>query len=104
MARMDHHRTPKGTSPTTDPQRAVVLPFRTQERRGRRRRTGAAKADRRRVLLGPLIEPADVEVNAEWDLLITRAVQAWCWRDPESVRGVEECLSRIKPLVTFDWS
>jgi len=102
---MDHRRAPKGVSPTTDPQRAVVLPFRTQERRGRRRSAGAAKADRRRVaLLGPLIEPADLEVNAEWDLLITRAVQAWCWRDPESVRAVEECLSGIKPLVTFDWS
>jgi hypothetical protein len=105
MAAMDHHRAPNGASPTTDPEQAVVLPFPTQERRARRRRARAEKAARRRVaLLGTLVEPLDVELNAEWDLLLTRAIQAWCWRDPDSIRTVEECLVRIKPSVTRDWS
>jgi hypothetical protein len=31
-------------------------------------------------------------------------VQAWCWRDPDSIRVVERCLARLKASVEADWS
>ena len=91
----------------TDHQRAVVLPFPTQAGGGSWKRPGGAPNAgevpsqwlRRRIVVLD-----DAQVNAEWDLLITNVVEAWCWRDPSSVRVVEECLARIKRLVENDWS
>jgi len=85
MARMDHER-------------SVVLPFPTRESRARRWRTEVTRSAPRPV------RPNDVDTNAEWDVLLTRAVQAWCWRDPDSIRVVEQCLARLKRSVKADWS
>jgi len=82
MARMNHER-------------PVVLPFPTEESRARRRRARISARPARRN---------DVDTNAEWDVLLTRAVQAWCWRDPDSIRVVERCLVRLKASVEADWS
>jgi hypothetical protein len=102
IAAMNDDRASRRISPTTDRERAVVLPFPTHESRGTRRRAGGAA----KAASGPglLVEPDDFDVNREWDLLITRAVQAWCWRDPGSIRVVEDCLARLKPPVESDWS
>jgi hypothetical protein len=88
----------------TDRRRTVVVPFRTPER-GRTPRRSGAEGDRR-TWVARFWELVDsgFDENAEWDLLITRTVQAWCWRDPGSVRAVEECLARLKASVERDWS
>ena len=78
-----------------DHQRPVVLPFPTEEGRARRRKTRMS---------GRPVRQNDVDANAEWDVLLTRAVQAWCWRDPDSIRVVEQCLARLKVSVEADWS
>ena len=78
-----------------DQQRPVVLPFPTEESRARRRRTRISARPGRQK------EP---DTNTEWDVLLTRAVQAWCWRDPDSIRVVEQCLARLKIAVDADWS
>jgi hypothetical protein len=82
-----------------DQQRSVVLPFPTQKSRDRRRKRSAATKSARRG-----VGQTDVDANAEWDVLLTRAVQAWCWRDPDSIRVVEQCLARLKVSVDADWS
>ena len=79
-----------------DHQRSVVLPFPPQDSRARRRRA--------RISARRLVRRNDVDTNAEWDVLLTRAVQAWCWRDPDSIRVVEQCLARLKASVEADWS
>jgi hypothetical protein len=106
IAAMNDDRASRRIFPTTDRQRAVVLPFPTQESRGTRRRAGGVTTAGRKRAPGPRlpVEPDDFDVNREWDLLITRVVQAWCWRDPGSIRVVEDCLARLKPPVESDWS
>jgi hypothetical protein len=42
-------------------------------------------------------------LNALWDELLVAVGDAWCWRDPESVRAVEESLERVKTRVVEDW-
>ena len=78
---------------------AVVLPFPTEDIREKRRRASAPKNSARRPG-----RQDDADTNAEWDVLLTRAVQAWCWRDPDSIRVVEQCLARLKVSVEVDWS
>jgi hypothetical protein len=46
----------------------------------------------------------DGEVNAEWDLLIRLATQAWSWRDPESLDVLEHTLSRLRNWIGHDWA
>jgi hypothetical protein len=46
----------------------------------------------------------DVGLNVDWDRLVALVMQAWCWRDPESVGAVERCLRRLKSVVDRDWS
>jgi hypothetical protein len=42
-------------------------------------------------------------VNAQWDELLVAVADAWCWRDPESVRAVAESLQRVRARVVEDW-
>jgi hypothetical protein len=87
--------------------KSVVVPFRRVSRPdrpgqstvGRLRSTacdagGAAAAQ----------ASTDGEINAEWDLLIRLATQAWSWRDPESLDVLEHTVSRIRNCIGHDWT
>jgi len=49
--------------------------------------------------------PADAEApaNAAWDELPRLALEAWCWRDPESLARLDACLARLRPDVEREW-
>ena len=47
---------------------------------------------------------ADGEINAEWDILIRLATQAWSWRDPESLDVLEHTVSRLRSWIGRDWA
>jgi len=66
--------------------------------------SGATAAARTQISRFWQLVDGDFDVNAEWDMLITRTVQAWCWRDPGSIRALEDCLARVKASVERDWS
>jgi hypothetical protein len=51
-----------------------------------------------------LYEADDREINAEWDLLIRLATQAWSWRDPDSLDVLEDTLARLRTWIGHDWS
>jgi hypothetical protein len=58
-----------------------------------------------RVQPPPQVDPAgDAAINAEWDLLIRLAPQAWVWRDPESLDALERTVVRLRALIGRDWS
>jgi hypothetical protein len=69
--------------------RAVVLPFRPRHDLG-------ALPER------PSTE--DAALNAAWDHLLWLAIQAWSWRDPESLGAIERAVSRLARDVERDWS
>ena len=45
----------------------------------------------------------DDEINAEWDLFIRLATQAWSWRDPDSLEGLERTVARLRACIERDW-
>ena len=45
----------------------------------------------------------DRALHAEWDRLAVLVAEASCWRDPDSVAAVEDCVARLKRLVLEDW-
>jgi hypothetical protein len=51
-----------------------------------------------------LYESRDVVLNTDWDRLITLVVEAWCWRDPDCMAAVEDCLAHLRRAVDHDWS
>lgn len=74
--------------------RAVVLPFPI--------RPGAPAP--RDPAAPPAVTVGDEEaLNAAWDHLLWLAVQAWSWRDPESLASVERAASALTPDVARDW-
>jgi hypothetical protein len=46
----------------------------------------------------------DVQLNATWDRLLTLAVEAWAWRDPDSFAALKDALAELHALVDRDWS
>jgi len=61
--------------------RAVILPFRREVR-----------------------EPNDDARNSEWDHLLRLTLQAWQWRDPESLDALDTSLQRIRAHIRREWS
>ena len=87
--------------------RGIVVPFRGVRKASRPAgttqstpRTAAADGSG-----APAARPSvDYELNAEWDLLIRLATQAWSWRDPESLDVLEHTLTRLRTWIGHDWS
>ncbi len=79
-------------------QRGLVLPFRP-----RAPRPGAVlpsgQAEGVQIVLGR----GDQEVNAEWNLFIGLATQAWSWRDPDSLEVLEQTVARLRECIARDW-
>jgi hypothetical protein len=46
----------------------------------------------------------DREVNAAWDDLMKLVIQAWSWRDPESLAALETALGVLRQRIADDWS
>ncbi len=46
----------------------------------------------------------DREVNSAWDELMKLVIQAWSWRDPESLDVLESALGKLKRRIAHDWS
>ena len=45
----------------------------------------------------------DREVNAAWDDLMKLMIQAWSWRDPESLDALETALVVLRKWIEDDW-
>jgi hypothetical protein len=45
----------------------------------------------------------DREVNAAWDDLMKLVIQAWSWRDPESLDALEMSLVVLRRRIADDW-
>ena len=45
----------------------------------------------------------DQEINAAWDELMRLVIQAWSWRDPESLGALEMALLVLRKRIEDDW-
>ena len=45
----------------------------------------------------------DQEINAAWDGLMKLVIQAWSWRDPESLDALEMALLVLRKRIDDDW-
>jgi hypothetical protein len=72
---------------------------RPPDRRREPARVVALASYRRRVVEAE----RDRALHAEWDRLAVLVAEASCWRDPDSVAAVEDCVARLKRLVREDW-
>jgi hypothetical protein len=102
---MVEDRASEVTLPTTGRPRAIVVAFR--RRRPDTRRTPSETAETAKKTVPCLIrsyEGPDGVLNGAWDRLITLVVEAWCWRDPDCLAAVEDCLAHLKRSVDQDWS
>ena len=50
------------------------------------------------------IEPTDADRNAAWDRLVRLAVEAWTWRDPDSVAELRSVVSMLEAQIAREWS
>lgn len=84
--------------------RGIVVAFR-RRRDTCRMPSGTAKTAKQPVsCVIRLYESRDVGLNADWDRLLTVVLEAWCWRDPDCLAAVEDCLTRLRRSVDHDWS
>ena len=74
-------------------QRGVIVDFDT------RRRAMLAQ----RGLMQCLDSRDDQEINAAWDELMKLVIQAWSWRDPESLGALETALLVLRTRIEDDW-
>ena len=74
-------------------QRGVIVDFDT------RRRAMLAQ----RGLMQCLDSRDDQEINAAWDELMKLVIQAWSWRDPESLDALEMALLVLRKRIEDDW-
>jgi hypothetical protein len=97
----------KGAETMESESKGVVVPFRRVPRPGS---PGQPTAGRLRTTPSDAGGAAaahpsvDGEVNAEWDLLIRLATEAWSWRDPESLDLLEHTVSRLRNWIGHDWA
>jgi len=45
----------------------------------------------------------DQEINAAWDDLMKLMIQAWSWRDPESLDSLEAAMVILRKRIEDDW-
>ena len=45
----------------------------------------------------------DREVNTAWDDLMKLVLQAWSWRDPESLDALETAMVVLRKRIEDDW-
>jgi hypothetical protein len=90
------------TLPTSGRSARVVVAFR-QRRSGTCRRKATDTAKKPASCLVRLYERRDVALNARWDSLITLVGEAWCWRDPDCVAAVQDCIVHLRRSVDRDW-
>ena len=45
----------------------------------------------------------DQEINAAWDDLMKLVIQAWSWRDPDSLDSLEAATVILRKLIEDDW-
>ena len=45
----------------------------------------------------------DQEINAAWDDLMKLVIQAWSWRDPESLDALETTMLVLRKRIEDDW-
>ena len=45
----------------------------------------------------------DRQINAAWDDLMKLVIQAWSWRDPESLDALETALAVLRKRIEDDW-
>ncbi|MCW5890254.1 MAG: hypothetical protein KIT14_06845 [bacterium] len=76
--------------------RAVVLPFPP--------RPGAERPAGCRPMPPGRSATEEHGLNAAWDELLWLAIQAWSWRDPESLVAIEEAVAVLQREVERDWS
>lgn len=50
------------------------------------------------------LERNDADRNAAWDRLVRLAVEAWTWRDPESVAELRSAVSLLEVQIAREWS
>ena len=74
-------------------QRGVIVDFDT------RRRAMLAQ----RGLMQCLDSRDDQEINGAWDELMKLVMQAWSWRDPESLDALEMALLVLRKRIEDDW-
>jgi len=85
--------------------RGIVVAFRPRPPDTRGMPRGAVEIANTPVpCLVRLYERRDVVLNADWDRLITLILEAWCWRDPDCIEAVEDCLAHLRRWVDLDWS
>lgn len=80
-----------------------VVPFRATRRTAARRRTLAAMVSAADPMLPAIDVEAEERRNAAWDEMLRVAIQAWSWRDPESLEVLEEALAGVSGEVERDW-
>jgi hypothetical protein len=81
--------------------RANVVPL-TRARRDRRASSGDEPVAAPWLDAWPPHD--DASVNADWDRLVALVMQAWCWRDPESIDELVRCLRTLRSVVHREWS
>jgi hypothetical protein len=102
---MIQERASQATLPMTGRSRGIVVPFRRRRASTCRRPSGAAEAAEKVVpCLIRLYETRDVGLNAHWDRLVRCVEEAWCWRDPDCLAAVADCLAHLRRSVDHDWS
>lgn len=99
---MVEDRAPQAPPPMTARSRGIVVPFRPRRPDARRMPSGAV--EKPVPCLIQLYESDDAVLNAGWDRLLTLVIEAWCWRDPDCLAAVEECLAQLRRSVVDDWS
>ena len=55
-------------------------------------------------LVAPADRSGDAAINAEWDLLIRLATQAWARHDPERLDVLAQTVVRLRAWIGRDWS
>ena len=92
-------------SQVTLPVTGIVIAFRPRRSESRRMRSRTAEiAENPAPCIVRLYESPDLALNAAWDHLLTLVLEAWCWRDPDCLASVEDCVAELRRAVDHDWS
>jgi hypothetical protein len=92
-------------SQVTLPVTGIVIAFRPRRSERRRMRSRAAEiAEHPAPCIIRSYESTDIALNAAWDRLLTLVLEAWCWRDPDCLASVKDCVAELRRAVDHDWS